>query len=207
MPDTFVTFKKYPQAFLAADVEKLLVINSIPCIVKQASSVLDGNFAGELLKDYEVQINPEDFERAAQLLEAQFADSLEDIPVDYYLLDFTDEELYDVVVTKDEWNEFDYLLAKKLLKERGKPIDETLEKKLRSERLNKLAQPEESGNIGGGIISGYAVYNAKKTLPDGRVVPAYKEADRQKAKSRFVIGVVMLVLAILFAIVKRFLKL
>lgn len=206
MSDTFVTFKKYPQAFLAADVEKLFVSNGISCVVKQASSGLDSNFAGELLKDYEVQINPEDFERAEQLLEAQFTDSLEDIPADYYLLEFTDEELYDVVVTKDEWNEFDYLLAKKMLRERGKPIDETLEKQLRSERINKLAQPEESGTMGGGIIAGYAVYNAKKTLPDGRVVPAYKEADRQKAKSRFVIGVVVLVLAVLLAIVRRFLK-
>lgn len=76
MPDNFVTFKKFPEAFLAEDVKTFLQQNSISCIIKQASSGLDNNFAGELLKDYEVQLAPVDFERAEKLLEDKQAMTL-----------------------------------------------------------------------------------------------------------------------------------
>lgn len=205
MPDTFVTFKKYPEPFLAKELEAFLLQHNIPCIIKQASSGLDGNFTGELLKDYEVQLAPEDFERAEKLLEDKAAYDLNNIPADYYLLDFTDEELYDVVLKKEEWNEFDYLLARKMLEQRGKPVDNSLLKSLNNRRIADLSKPEENQKgwiiagyilalLGGiwGIVTGYVLMSSKKTLPNGQRVYSYNEKDRTSGKNIFILGAFML---------------
>ncbi len=115
-----------------------------------------------------------------------------DLPNNYYLFDFTDEELIEVVAKPDEWNQLDYLLALKLLKERGKEVNPILADKLREHRIEELAKPEVSQKgmiysgyalaVLGGIIGigiGWTLSSQKKTLPNGNVVYVYSESDRK----------------------------
>ena|SRR6218665_39937 len=46
-----------------------------------------------------------------------------DIDKSYHVLYYTNEELIDIVLHQDEWSNFDYVLAQKLLEERGVKVD------------------------------------------------------------------------------------
>jgi hypothetical protein len=114
------------------------------------------------------------------------------------------------VLKQDEWSEFDYVLARRLLGERGKTIDEAELHNLRGQRIAELAKPERShmgwittgyitSLLGGffGIIIGYVIWSSRKTLPNGQVVPTYTETDRQQAKIIFILGLIVLPLCII----------
>jgi hypothetical protein len=216
MAQGYTTFKKFPNAGQARSLQGLLIENGIECLFINNSSQLDSSFSGELLKEYEVQLKPEDFERAEKFLEDYTKNMFNGVEEDYYLLSFTDEELYEVVLKKDEWSEFDYLLARKLLSERGKAIDDEQVKALRKQRLEELAKPESNhrgwiiaGYImafaGGffGIITGYVISSSKKTLPNGNVVHTYTPEDRAHGRIIFMIGIIILPIAITYKLWKR----
>jgi hypothetical protein len=216
MAQNYVTFKKFPDAAQAKGLQQFLIENGIECVFKDTPAQLGSSFAGgEMLNEYEVQLHTDNFEKADALLEHHAANMLKDLPEDYYLFSFTDEELQDVVLKHDEWSEFDYMLARKLLTERGKEIDEEHIKSLRHQRISDLARPEASQHswviagyifalLGGffGIITGYVLYTAKKTLPNGQVVPTYSETDRAQGKIILVLGIAVLAVSILIKVLK-----
>lgn len=78
---------------------------------------------------------------------------INEIDKDYYLFEFTNEELYEILLKSDEWSAFDYTLTQKILSERGKPVDSGLLHSLKKERLKELAKPED--NQHSWIIGGY----------------------------------------------------
>jgi len=204
MSDTYTTFKKFPDPAEAKKLQQLLLDNNIESLFIDVSPSLGSSFGGDLLKEYEIQVKSSDFERAEQLLEESAGELLNNVPNDYYLLTFTDDELYEVIVKRDEWGGLDYRLAKLLLNKRGRPVDETLEKRLRAERMDELARPEQADAYSNGILSSYVIYSAKKTLPDGTVVNMYSKADRQRAHFRLIIGIIIMVVFFLFLISKLF---
>lgn len=210
MSQNYVTYRKFPDAAQAKGLQQFLISNGIECIFVDTSPQVGSSvMGGDMLKECEVQLKPDQFEAADKLLENYAATLFDNLPEDYYLLSFTDEELRDVVLKHDEWSEFDYMLAIKLLAERGKTIDEAHIKALREERITYLAKPEKvhvswivAGYIlallGGcfGVIIGYVLYSAKKTLPNGAVVYTYTPADRANGKIILLLGIVMLVAGI-----------
>ena len=132
-----------------------------------------------------------------------------ELPNDYYLLQFSQEELVDVVAKRDEWSAFDYLLAQKLLAERGQQLSTEEIQTLHEERNHELAQPEKSQTtlvaigflmaiLGGlfGLFIGWHLANHKKTLPNGEQVYGYNEADRRSGKTILTIGLVIVLIAI-----------
>jgi hypothetical protein len=205
MQDKYLTYKKFPDAREAKALQQFLIENGIECLFADTSSQIGSAIAGDLNKEYEVQLKPERFEAADKLLEEQAKNMIGSLPEDYYLLSFTDEELYDVVLKHDEWSEFDYVLARKLLTERGRAIDENELKSLRHQRIEVLAKPESRqkgwviagyimallGGLGG-IITGYVLWTSTKTLPNGTVVPMYSEPDRMHGKMIVIFGIIML---------------
>jgi hypothetical protein len=48
--------------------------------------------------------------------------------------------LLDIVAKPDEWGHFDYVLARKLLAERGLPIPDETIRQMKQQRLRQLAQ-------------------------------------------------------------------
>lgn len=206
----FTTFKKYPDIGEAQALEKLLQDNGIETRFIDNSSSLVSSLGGGADKEYEIQVKHEDFTKAETVLINVAKEQLGDVPQDHYLFEFTDEELYDVVLKHDEWSDFDYLLARRLLEERGKTIDDELMANLRKQRLADLAKPERNQTIwivagyvfallGGffGIITGYVLWTSRKTLPNGDIVPTYSKSDRQQGKIIFTLGLIMLPLIII----------
>lgn len=207
MKPQYVTYKKFPDAREAKALQQFLIENGIECLFADTSPGIGSAMTGDYGKEYEVQLKPEQFEAADKLLESYAESMMGSLPEDYYLLSFTDEELYEVVLKHDEWSEFDYVLARKLLAERGKPVDESLIKGLRKQRMEDLAKPEGNQHawiivgyvlslLGGlfGIITGYVLWTSRKTLPDGNVVPTYSEGDRAHGKIILILSVIMIVI-------------
>lgn len=216
MSQNYVTFKKFPDAIQARELQQYFIKNGIECTFASSSSGLDSSFTSDHLKEYEIQLKQENFDAAHTLLEKHAEEMMAGLGDDYYLLSFTNEELMDVVTKQDEWSEFDYVLARRLLEERGQAIDENHLKALRIKRIQELAKPERSHKVwiiagyilalaGGffGIIIGYVIWTSRKTLPNGQVVPSYVNGDRIQGKTIFIIGVIVLPLIIMSKILAK----
>lgn len=213
--DQFVSFRKFSNLEQARMLEELLFSNNIENRLIENKSSLDGSFSTTLLNDYEIKIKHEDFIKAVGFMESHAVHMFNNIDKDYYLLSFNDDELYDIILKKDEWNEFDYLLAKKLLADRGKVIDDELLKDLRKQRLDDLAKPEPeqpkwviigylSAFFGGllGLIIGYLLWTSKKTLPNGEKVYSYSEFERRQGKRIFIIGAIIFPIVLMSHLIK-----
>lgn len=204
----FVTFQKFNDKSLALQLGALLDNNKITYLFEDASPTLDSSFGGtELSKEYIIKLRKEDFSKADELMIHAALEDMDSIDKNHYLFDFTDAELRDVVVKKDEWSSFDFLLAQKLLKERGREIASDELDTLRQQRLIDLAKPEKRQKasvaagyifafLGGlvGIFIGWYLSTHKKTLPNGERVYNYMEADRRHGKRIMMLGLFFLVL-------------
>ena len=205
-------FRKLADQTLAADMVQLLSDHKVQSELIEVASSLDSNFGGgEMTKMFEIQILPSDFERANNILENQAEKSIDNVSKDHYLFDFTNQELYDILLKPDEWNEFDYKLATKILKDRGESVSQDLINSLKTQRLKDLEKPEESQKtwiyvgylfslLGGflGMFIGWYIWKGTKTLPDGRKVFSYSESDRKNGRIIFLIGVIVFPIVFLF---------
>ncbi|MNY23836.1 hypothetical protein D3C86_1575190 [compost metagenome] len=214
MTENFIAFKNFPTRIQAKEIEILLNKNNIKTVLADNIAPVDITFSGSTLQNqYEIKIDPADFAKAEDILEKDTENLLNQVDKDYYLLSFSDEELYDVLLKSDEWNVFDYKLAQKLLKERGKNIDLDMLSSLKKERLKILAKPEENQKpwiiagyifslLGGGIgiVIGYSLWTSKKTLPNGQRIYSYNDADRNHGKTIFILGSIIFPLALLIRI-------
>lgn len=206
MNDTFSVFRKYPIIEQAKELEMLLSENNIKVLLTDNIAPIDPSFSGSTLQNqFEIKIPVSDFEKAEKILQKDAEKLIDAVEKDYYLFSFSDDELYEILLKSDEWNEFDYSLAQKILTERGKSIDEDLLKALKKQRIELLSQPEENQRpwiitgyvlafFGGflGIVIGYLLWTSKKTLPDGQKVFSYNENDRKHGKSIFYIGLIII---------------
>jgi hypothetical protein len=105
-----------------------------------------------------VQVPVNDIERARRILEISAGDgnSIE-ITADDYLASFGEEELLDILKAPDEWNQVDYAVALRLLKEmHGKEFTEEELQKFHDDRIKELETPLSAGtsNQMMGLIAG-----------------------------------------------------
>lgn len=177
-------FKKLADHTQASVLVKLLRDNNIKCKLVEVASSWDASFGGgELTRVFEVKILQSDFNRANNILENQAEASISHVDKDHYLFEFTNEELFDILLKPDEWNEFDYKLATKILNDRGENVSEELINSIKNQRIKGLEKPEVSQKtwiyagylfslLGGilGVFIGWHIWRATKVLPDGRKV-------------------------------------
>lgn len=207
MKTEYSVFKKYSNLDQAKEIQELLERNDIITNIGDNVGSLDATIIGgnQMLNQIEIRIKQSDFEKANRLLDAYFQVTLDKIDKDYYLLEFSDKELYDILLKPDEWGNIDYILAKQLLEKRGKSIDNEMLNSLKEQRINDLAKPDENQTvwiivgyflalIGGllGIIIGYLLMSSKKTLPNGVQVYSYNAKDRKHGKVIFIIGIIVI---------------
>lgn len=217
MTENWIIFRKLNTLIQAQELETLLNENNIKTVLADNIAPVDITFSGStLLNEYEIKIDASNFEKAEAVLEKDAESLLEKMDQDYYLLSFTDEELYEVLIKSDEWSIFDYKLAQKILTNRGKTIDHEMLASLKKERLNILSKPEENQRpwiiagylfsfLGGGIgiVIGYSLWTSKKTLPNGERIYSYNDADRKQGKTIFIIGLIVFPLALIVKILDR----
>ena len=218
MEENYSIFRKFWTLEQATELKNLLNENGIESILADNIPPLDVTFSGSTLNNqFEIRIKQSDFKKAEEILEENAEELIDQIDKDYYLFEFTDEELYEVLLKSDEWNAFDYTLAQKILKQRGKSVDKDLLNTLKNQRLKDLAKPEGNQKpwiIGGyvfsilggflGLIIGYFLWTSKKTLPNGQRVYSYSENDRKHGKYIFYIGLIITPTAMLLKVASQF---
>lgn len=206
--EQYLTFQKFTDKASALELADLLKQNGIDCKFEDTSGRVDLTFSNsEAIKEYRVKLRKENFEAANDLLLQLTAQQLENVSEEHYLYEFTDEELTEIIHKPDEWCKLDYLLAKKLLKERGKEIKTELAEAYKKQRIQELSEPEKSQKgwiiagyifsfLGGllGVFIGWHLRYHKKTLPNGDRVFAYSIPDRKNGYNIFIIGIVSFVL-------------
>ena len=214
MSEEYLRFKLFPDKQTAEDFAEVLKQNNIDHKIEEDSLVFDASFANHpLARDYVITVKQSDFKDASNAYDEYFAKQLNDVPADYYLLQFSDDELLDILAKPDEWGAFDYQLATALLKKRG--IDITKEKtdRLKVDRYYELARPEgeDAKNIVGyyivsilffpvGWIIGWIWGYSKKQLPDGYRVYAYNERVRLHGRIILLISIAFPVLAVILRV-------
>ncbi len=205
MDKEYSIFRKYSTLDQAKQLESLLSEESIESIIADNAPTIDSTFgASPLNNEIEIRIKQIDFEKAEKILEKQAQNLITEVANDYYLFEFTNEELYEILLKSDEWSEFDYILSQQILRDRGKSVNTELLNSLKTERFKQLSKPEENQKswifagyffsiIGGmlGLIIGYFLWTSKKTLPNGQKVYSYSEKDRKQGKYIFYIGLVV----------------
>ena len=211
------------------EIASVLKDNSIDYELIDNEKYFDGSFVTDQSKiEYQIIIEKSDFEKAEQLITEYYSKNVT-IPEDYYLKEFSDEELEEIIYKRDEWNEFDYEVAKNLLKERGIVISEDELKRINSERLESLKRnydkPAEVKNL---ITLGYifsvigflasfimsfflfisyglslVILKLKKQLPNGERVYYFNEQDRKHGERIFILSIVFTIFWFCFFIYKN----
>lgn len=218
MKPNLITFKTFNDVVLANELTDLLQQHNIEYDVEEQELSFNPTFVNsELSKEYAVKINSEDFNRVNQLLNDNEIDNINRVDKDYYLFDFTDNELIDVLAKADEWSPFDYQLARKILTERCVTLNEQILSNLNNKRIEELRIPEPAQNVwilvgyvfaiaGGllGLFIGWHLSSYKKTLPDGKQVYGYNENDRKHGKRIFLLSIIVFAISVIYKVAPAF---
>ncbi len=197
----FLTFQKFNNVASANAMADLLKENGIETEIENERNYFDVTFSfNQFEANINLKIESQNFEKAHQILEQYFANDINNVEPDYYLLQFSNEELLNIVAKPDEWGAFDYLLAKKLLRERDSNITTSTFEKFKEERITEKAKPATtpvkwivmgylfallsvlsiiSYFTGFALVIVYVLSFLKKTLPNGKTVFYYNNEARK----------------------------
>lgn len=202
----FIRYQTFQNKTDFEELTSILTQNEIPFEVEDypinfISDSKNTNFSHE----YVVKLEQEKFKIVDEILMEIATDQLQNLPADYYLLDFTTEELKALVSEQESWSKFDLIVALDLLQKRGESISKDTLETIKNKRLETLSTPEKkqsvyiaigyiSSFLGGilGIIIGYHLTNHKRILPTGERVFEYSESDRKHGKIILTVGVIVL---------------
>ena len=112
MTRTFKTFKTYPNVKEAKEVKRFLNENNVTSLLRDNFDCLDNINIGQ--NTYELQVKASHFDTAVKLLEERCEKMAEQVEGGHYLCSYTNSKLYDILITKDEREVFEYKLAKKI---------------------------------------------------------------------------------------------
>jgi hypothetical protein len=215
--ENFVTFWKFNTIEESKELTDALSQNQIHYIIENDSPDVDLTFTGnQLEKEFHVKISKNDFNKAYEILEELSVNNtpIDDKNKDYYLFEFSDDELMEILENYDEWSIYDYKLAQRILKERGKEVDKTRLEQLKKDRLDLLRVPKKAvkgwlifglvfsifGGLTGIIIGWYHL--SVKTLPDGERVFIYEDNIRRLSKILLYTGLFFFIAELLIFIIK-----
>lgn len=211
------TFRSFPDRETAESFAAILNSKGIETHVKEDALVFDPSYAfNPLNKEYLLQVEASDYQRAAQALEEHVRAHLDEVDADYYLLSFNDEELVAIVHHPDEWGPFDYALAVVLLQQRGINYSEQEQQELKHQRIRTLAQPEAEKSVNillgycaiiipiVGIALGWIWGYSTKTLPDGHTIHVYNNRVQRHGRIIFGISLTLIILTVLNAVLRNF---
>lgn len=155
--------------------------------------------------EWVIKLKKKDFEVANQIQTEIANESIKVVDPNYYLFEFTIDELKKVIQEKDAWSSFDVSLANKLLSEKGIVLSEQELTQMQTERINELSRPDEKTSLwvilgyisaifGGlfGVFIGVHLMNHKRTLPNGDTIFDYSEKDRKHGKTILIISSIVI---------------
>ncbi len=191
-------FKKFPSTAHAEPFIELLDTHQIDYLMEKTAPLFDPFFSQNPFKEEVViKLKLTDFEAVTKLFQQSEAPA----DLDHYLYSFTDNELIEIVLKPYEWNEYDYTLAQKILKDRGKEVNTEVVSAIRKNSIEEIAKKETAptvwiwagyifGVVGGliGFFIGWHLRSHTKTLPDGRILSAYDEGTRNHGTRIMILG-------------------
>lgn len=203
-----IVYQTFTSKELALELTNLLSKNNIPFKTEVFDASFNSTFTNNSNKDYVVKINASDFETVDALLLESMKEEIDNVDADYYLFQFSNEELFDLIRKRDEWSQFDILLAKKILQSKNVAFSQELDDKIKQERFSELAEAKKADKyyvivgyvlaiLGGvlGFIIGLHLSSSKKTLPNGKQIYEFTEKDRKNGKEIMFIGIIMTVVS------------
>lgn len=200
-------YRKYPSREHAQGLLELLEENQIEYAVETTAPIFDATFAqNQRSEEVVIKLRASDFRKADMLQEQLAASAFENLEKEYYLLSFTDQELMDIVVKPYEWSAFDYQLAQKLLKERGKEVNVEIVRAIKEKNLEEITRTEAAPTawiwagyilslMGGllGFFIGWHLLSHSRILPNGQKVKAYDVSTQRHGERIMVIGVIFII--------------
>ncbi len=207
MQDPFLNFQKFYDKEAAVDMASHLEAHQIPIALEDSERYFDVTFANNpMLKPYWLKVKSSDMTKAEKILHTYYQKKLELVPPDYYLFDFSDRQLMEIVRTPDEWGFLDYPLAIRILENRGLSFTKKEIDQMNDERIDVISSPVNSPVSyillaylvsvcwPVGWIAGSTMAFMKKTIYNGDRVYAYSKTDRNH-------GVRILILSTLFFLI------
>jgi hypothetical protein len=218
MNNELICYQKFNTTAEAEVFIEVLQKNNILFKIVHNPPLMDKILIGEYYEPpVELHITPYEFERVDKLLLSDLKINLNEADKDYYLLSFSNQELIEVIQKPDEWSKYDYLLAKAILEKQNLKISDEQIQLFNKERLYELSIPEKEGRyriffgyvfsiLGGfiGVMIGYALWNSRKVLPNGRKMYVYNENSRYHGKAIFFIGLTLSLINIILQLFKAF---
>lgn len=227
MPKQLLTFQRFSDRQLANTIAAQLNLYHIPSEIEDSSNYFDPSYAfNKIAQDIALKLAPADFERAHAALESCYSEQLDTVEKDYYLFEFTDQELMEIIREPYSWGTFDYLLAKKILAAYGTVISAAQATLLKQRQVQAMAVPERAAD--GAVVSGYllaymspflllsnygnlcflpsfigcvcgsVIAYHQKTLPDGNSVYLYTGASRKQGRHILVTGIIFIVIELAY---------
>ena len=210
MPEEFVLYQKFTDTSIAEEIAAVLKKNGIDGhLQNNLHSYV--NIVGYTPVDFAIGLNlkPADFPRADMILEDYYSTLIEKVDADYYLFDFTDEELRDIIANPYDWGQFDYQLAKNILKEKGEDVTDAHVQEMKKAKITALSQKKKVNPIK--LISGYVlsilapfvaiiigmtiIYN-RNVLPNGQKFYIHSEKERGHGRKIVIISLVWMLIVL-----------
>ncbi len=201
------TYRKFIYKDDALELIEVLEKNQVDYELVDNSSRLDSSFGGDInTKQFEVKVPQDDFERVEKLEEELVKNLAENVDKDYYLFEYSNDELIEIVLKKEEWSKFDYLVAQKILKERGISIQPEVLNAINKQRAKDLAVQEVTPTwlivigyiaaiLGGflGIFVGAYLFFYKKALPNGEKIYGFGKKDRMHGQNILFLSLIAII--------------
>lgn len=186
MSSSYRLLKSFHDPALGEPLVELLQENNIPFDLEDTVPSLDVTFTGSIVQhQFRITVPASYFEEANALVEKLAQKHIDETPADedHYLYEFSDDELIDVLVKKDEWSKEDILISRKILSDRSRTISDKEIERLWQERLDEFRKPERA-HWGWvifviifspflGVVMGWYWMTIKKTDPTGYKSYAY----------------------------------
>ena len=209
----YVAFQSFYSEEEASVLSELFSQAGIDNMIVKGKPIVDELIVGQDMGNkIFLKIKSSDFNKANKILETQITNNISQIDSDHYLYSFSNEELFEIISKPDEWSKQDFLLAKRILHERGVSLSEKDVSDMTWKRIVEIGKPEKGSlfwiaigyilSLGGlfGFFFGLAYLNAKKILPDGSRVYVYDESTRNHGRNILVISCIFIGIDILAAL-------
>ncbi len=205
----WILFKSFPDEDSALELQQTLKQHGIASGISNNLTALDEIYVRNTLNyRFFLHLKKPDLVNAQQIVTAQAEQIIKDLPDDYYLFTFEDDELMEILRKPDEWSDLDAQLAQNLLRKRGIGMDQEQVEEFHKSRMAELKKPDKRQialivvgyclAITGpflalfptalGIFIGWHLFSHKKLIPTGEKVYAYIPEDRKQGRIIFILG-------------------
>jgi hypothetical protein len=210
MDNKFLTYMQCNDVALFNEATQVLIDAKIKYESEDSNQFFDPSYANnEATRKIRLLIHPANFKKADDAFEKYYSKIITEIDKEYYLYQFSTDELINVALHTEEWGMMNSLLAKQILADKGITIAKTTIQSVELEKVFEAAEPEQASNklliIGylftllfgfTGVIFGVYLLNAKKTLPDANQLLRYNNNTRLHAWIIIICSIIIFTIAL-----------